>query len=112
MGIAEMEIRSFAEMQQSVWDRIKTPIIAVYKDPDAIQRPKHLAKVCDGGDYTGIFMRMDNLEKLHEDIRIYAFWLNRVDPGTGDDPSLLCAYIYRGTEYGKSDSDNTGGNHG
>lgn len=87
-----MEIRSFAELHQSVWDKIKKPFIAVYKDPDAIHRPKYLAKVYDGGEYTGIFMRMNELERMTEDIRVYACWLRKALPGTADEPSLLCVY--------------------
>ena len=93
MGISEMKIDSFAELSQSVWDRIKKPIIAVYLDPDAIQMPKYLVKVYDGAGYTGIHMRKDNLDMLTEDIAIYAHWLSRASPGTADEPSLLCVYI-------------------
>lgn len=93
MGTAEMEIRSFAELHQSVWDKNKKPFIAIYKDPDAIQRPKYLAKVYDGADYTGIYMRMDNLERMREDIRVYAYWLRSAPPGTADEPSLIGVYI-------------------
>ena len=92
MGIAEMEIRSFGEMQQSAWDKCKKPFVAVYKDPDAIQRPKYLAKVYDGAYYTGIYMRMDDIKKLREDIRMYAHWLSEAKPGADDEPSLLCIY--------------------
>lgn len=93
MKIAEMEIRSFAELHQRAWDKCKRPIIAVYENKDAIQEPRYTAKVYDGACYTGIFMRGDNLDRMHEDIAYYARWLRRAAPGAGDDPSLVCAYI-------------------
>ena len=93
MAISEMKIESFAELPQSVWDRIEKPIIAVYLDPDAIQMPKYLVKVYDGAGYTGIHMRKDDYTKLIEDIAIYAHWLHRASPGAEDEPSLLCVYI-------------------
>ena len=93
MAISEMKIESFAELSQSVWDRIEKPIIAVYLDPDAIQTPKYLVKVYDGAGYTGIHMRKDDYEKVTEDIAIYVHWLKRAMPGKEDEPSLICAYI-------------------
>ena len=92
MGIAEMEIRSFAEMHQSAWDKCKKPFVEVYEDRDAIQRPKYLAKVYDGAYYTGIYMRMDDIEKMREDIRMYAHWLSEAKPDAADEPSLLCIF--------------------
>ena len=93
MGIAEMEIRSFAELHQRAWDKCKKPIVAVYENKDAIQEPRYTAKVYDGAFYTGIFMRGDDLDRVHEDIVLYVHWLRRATPGAADEPSLVCAYI-------------------
>ena len=86
-----MQIQTFEEMKQRVWDSIKRPCIAVYYIPD--DPVPYLVKVYDAGDYTGIFMRAATFEWIKQDIKEHAPHLERVPRGAEDEQSLICVYV-------------------
>ena len=86
-----MQIQTFEEMEQRVWDSIKRPCIAVYYIPD--DPVPYLVKVYDAGDYTGIFMRAATFEWIKQDIKEHAPHLERVPRGAEDEQSLVCVYV-------------------
>lgn len=86
-----MQIRTFEEMEQRVWQTIKRPCVAVYDVPDDPVR--YLAKVYDADMYTGIFMRAGELNWITEDIEKHAPWLERAERGAEDDSSLVCVWV-------------------
>ena len=86
-----MQIQTFEEMEQRVWDSIKRPCIAVYYIPD--DPVPYLVKVYDAGDYTGIFLRAATFEWIKQDIKEHAPHLERVPRGAEDEQSLVCVYV-------------------
>ena len=86
-----MQIQTFEEMEQRVWDSIKRPCIAVYYIPD--DPVPYLVKVYDAGDYTGIFLRAATFEWIKQDIKEHAPHLERVPRGAEDEQSLICVYV-------------------
>lgn len=86
-----MQIQTFEEMEQRVWDSIKRPCIAVYYIPD--DPVPYLVKVYDAGDYTGIFLRASTFEWIKNDIKAHAPRFERVPRGAEDEQSLVCVYV-------------------
>ncbi len=86
-----MQIQTFEEMEQRVWDSIKRPCIAVYCIPD--DPVPYLVKVYDAGDYTGIFLRAATFEWIKQDIKEHAPHLERIPRGAEDEQSLICVYV-------------------
>ena len=86
-----MQIQTFEEMEQRVWDSIKRPCIAVYYIPD--DPVPYLVKIYDAGDYTGIFLRAATFEWIKQDIKEHAPHLERVPRGAEDEQSLICVYV-------------------
>lgn len=89
----DMEIKTFAEMTQEVWSRIRVPVVAVYqRERDAARKP-YLVKVYDGGDYTGIWMQADTMQQIRADLAANAGRLQDAGRGEEDEPELVCAYV-------------------
>lgn len=86
-----MQIQTFEEMEQRVWNAIRRPCVAVYEVAD--EAVKYLVKVYDADMYTGIFMRAGTLDWIDTDIRNHVPWLERVARGAEDEPDLICVYV-------------------
>lgn len=87
----KMHIKTFGEMEQRVWERIRRPCVAVYEMTEGPVR--YLVKVYDGDLYTGIYLQAGDLDWIREDIARNASWLERVDRGAEDVPELVCVFV-------------------
>ena len=86
-----MQIQTFKEMEQRVWDAIKRPCIAVYEIPD--DPVPYLVKVYDADAYTGIFLRASTFDWIKKDIEENAPRFEQVPRGSEDEQSLICVYV-------------------
>lgn len=86
-----MQIQTFEEMEQRVWNTIKRPCVAVYEVKD--DPVPYLVKVYDADAYTGIFLRAATLDWIKADIGKHAPWLEHVPRGAEDDHTLICVYV-------------------
>lgn len=82
---------SFGDLSLVTWLRISRKYIAVSKERENPET--YVAKLYDGAEYTGIYVRMYDLEELYRDIERYTLGLAKEKPGPADPEDLICVYM-------------------
>lgn len=84
------ELSSFGEMTLANWLKLKRPYIAVF---ECEKNGMTEAKLYDGAEYTGFFVRGENAESIYRDIERYTLGLAKEKPGPADPKNLICVYM-------------------
>ncbi len=88
-GIKEM--RSFGDLSLVTWLKMSRKFIAVSREAGCPET--FVAKLYDGAEYTGIFIRKNDVESIYRDIERYTLGLAKEKPGPADPKELICVYM-------------------
>ena len=84
-------LKSFGEMSLATYLKASKKYIAVFEEQGWPQR--YVARMYDGAEDTGFYVRMYDLEELYRDIERYTFGLAKEKPGPADPKNIICIYM-------------------